>query len=169
MTSIFKQERPCLTIFRIAFLLELTILQDLPRHEDRSRSVFDRHTPWLLTEYTALRHCVVTSGKSWLVNRHRCRQIVTRKVSVLWHRVAEQELVSLVTKNMIAIRATPELGWYSRAASWWLKVCGNENLFRTTEISTFKSLVYILVYLVSSQTIRNLSQLDFNKAVSFQA
>ena len=38
MTSIFKQERPCLNIFRIAFLLELTILQDLPRHEDRSRS-----------------------------------------------------------------------------------------------------------------------------------
>ena len=36
MTSIFQQERPCLTI-RIAFLLELTILQDLPRHEDRSQ------------------------------------------------------------------------------------------------------------------------------------
>ena len=41
------------------------------------------YTPWSLTETTVRRHWVVTPGRSWLANRHRCRDIVTGKGSIV--------------------------------------------------------------------------------------
>ena len=79
------------------------------------------------------------SCKSWLAKRHRCRQIVTKRVLYLRHRVAEQELVSFVTTKMIAIGATPELGLVLQGILMIrTSVETKHNLFRTTEISTLK-------------------------------
>ena len=85
--------------------------------------------------HTARRHWVVIRGKSWLSNRHRCRQIVTKRILNLRHRVAQQELVSLVTTKMIAIRATPEMGLVLQGILMIrASVETKHNPFRTTEI-----------------------------------
>ena len=86
------QERPCLIIKK----------QNYPRtgahHSLRSASLWRSaiklirssstnkptpYTPWSLTETTVRRHWVVTPGRSWLANRHRCRDIVTGKGSIV--------------------------------------------------------------------------------------
>ena len=72
-------------------------------------------TPWSLTENTVRLHWVVTPGRGWLANRLRCRQIVIKRVSILWHHQARQELASLATTKMIARRATPELALVPQA------------------------------------------------------
>ena len=116
--------------------------------------------------HTARRHWVVIRGKSWLSNGHRCRQIVTKRILNLRHRVAQQELVSLVTTKMIAIRATPQLGLVLQGILIiTTSVETKHNLFRTTDIKKhIKTMGYGLVQQVSSQTVRNLGtrQLDIS-------
>ena len=145
MTSIFQQERPCLTIKRPNCLPTGTYPP--PRSASLWISVMklirspSRNTPTpsiysLIADgvHTARRHWVVIRGKSWLSNRHRCRQIVTKRVLNLRHRVPQQELVSLVTK-MIAIRATPEMGLVLQGILMIrTSVETKHNPFRTTEI-----------------------------------
>lgn len=128
---------------QIAFLLDIP-----PRSASLWRSVMklirspSTNTPTpsiysLITDgvHTARRHWVVIRGKSWLSYRHRCRQIVTKRVLNLRHRVPQQELVSLVTTKMIAIRATPEMGLVLQGILMIrTSVETKHNPFRTTEI-----------------------------------
>ena len=158
MTSIFQQERPCLTIKRPNCLPTGTYPS--PRSASLWGSVMklirlsskNIPTPTIYSliadgVHTARRHWVVIRGKSWLSNRHRCRQIVTKRILNLRHRVAQQELVSLVTTKMIAIRATPELGLVLQGILIiTTSVETKHNLFRTTKIKKhIKTMGYGLV------------------------
>ena len=139
MTSklIFQQERPCLTIKRPNCLPTGTYPS--PRSASLWRSVMklirlsskNIPTPTIYSliadgVHTVRRHWVVIRGKSWLSNRHRCRQIVTKRILNLRHRVAQQELVQVSNNENDCNSCDSRIGFGTLGHLDNHNVCGNE-------------------------------------------
>ena len=109
------------------------------------------YTPWSLTETTVRRHWVVTPRRGWLANRHRCREIVTGKVSILIPIIAKQEVGIISNQENNCDTCDSRIGFGTGGHDGDDNTCGNWARYGGDNGNRdIKAMGYILVQWVSN-------------------